>query len=85
MRVSSRRLEKKDCNKALDSDAMSPPCTPVWWFSRVSANRSITEPAAPVLGSAAPNTTRSRRACSIAPAHMAQGSSVTYSVQPSSR
>jgi hypothetical protein len=37
------------------------------------------------LGSGAPNTTRASRACSMAPLHMAQGSSVTYSVQPSSR
>ena len=33
--------------------------------------------AAPVLGSSAPNTTRAMRACTIAPAHIAHGSSVT--------
>ena len=43
------------------------------------------EPANPAFGSAAPNTTRSTRARTIAPAHIAHGSSVTYSVQPSRR
>ena len=42
-------------------------------------------PQAPVLGSAAPYTRRAMRACMIAPAHMTQGSSVTYRVQPPSR
>ena len=38
---------------------------------------TTTEPAAPVLGSCAPKTTRGTRACSMAPLHMAQGSRVT--------
>ena len=42
-------------------------------------------PAAPVFGSRAPNTTRPTRACMIAPAHMAQGSRVTYRVLPGKR
>jgi methylphosphotriester-DNA--protein-cysteine methyltransferase len=37
------------------------------------------------LGSVAAYTTRARRACIIAPEHMAQGSSVTYSSQPGRR
>ena len=36
-----------------------------------------TEPAAPALGSIAPNTTRGTRASTIAPAHIAHGSNVT--------
>ena len=59
----------------------SPAATPAghlaWWLSRGSAKRSTTEPQAPVLGSRAPNTSRAMRACMIAPAHIAQGSSVT--------
>src|SRR6185312_1807289 len=38
----------------------------------------------PAFASQAPKTTRSTRASTIAPAHIAHGSSVTYSVQPSS-
>ena len=48
-------------------------------------NKSTTEPAAPVLGSAAANTTRLMRACSSAIAHIAHGSSVTYIVHSSKR
>src|SRR3954454_3612239 len=40
---------------------------------------SNTEPDAPALGSDAPNTTRGIRASTIAPAHIAHGSSVTSS------
>src|ERR1700749_4370814 len=46
---------------------------------------SNTLPAAPALGSVAPNTTRGTRASTIAPAHIAQGSSVTYRVASSTR
>ena len=49
------------------------------------ANRSSTEPAAPVFGSAAPKTTRLKRACISAIAHIAHGSSVTYSSHSGSR
>ena len=59
--------------------------TSVWWLSAGCANRSITDPAAPVFGSAAPNTTRLKRACISAIAHIAQGSSVTYSSHSGSR
>ena len=67
------------------ASASTPPCTSVWWFSAALANRSITEPAAPVFGSGAPNTTRLKRACISAIAHIAQGSSVTYSSQSGRR
>ena len=40
---------------------------------------------APALGSAAPNTRRSTRACTMAPTHIVQGSIVTYSVAPGRR
>src|SRR6185437_12014047 len=43
------------------------------------------EPTAPVLGSHAPNTSRSTRAITSAPAHIVHGSRVTASVAPSSR
>ncbi len=55
------------------------------WFRRGSRTRSPSEPANPAFGSSAPNTTRSTRASTIAPAHIAHGSSVTTSVHPSSR
>ena len=47
------------------------------WLSAGSASTSRTLPAAPALGSAAPKTTSGMRARTIAPAHIAQGSSVT--------
>jgi len=72
-----RRWAKKSCSSAAHSCARTPPCTVVWWLSAAMANRSSTEPAAPVLGSGAPYTSRRSRACSMAWAHMAQGSSVT--------
>jgi hypothetical protein len=72
-----RRASKKARSSWPPSSASTPPCTTVWWLSRAWPNTSSTEPAAPVRGSGAPNTTRARRACSMAPAHMAQGSSVT--------
>ena len=46
-----------------------------------SFKRSNFPPAAPVFGSLAPNTIRSNRAWIMAPAHIMQGSSVTYKVQ----
>ena len=47
--------------------------------------RFVPHPAMPAFGSQAPKTTRSIRARTIAPVHMAQGSSVTYNEQPSRR
>src|SRR5438445_4230167 len=55
------------------------------WFKRGCRRRSPTDPAIPALGSYAPNTTRPTFANTIAPAHWAQGSSVTYRVQSSKR
>ena len=46
---------------------------------------SQTEPTAPAFASHAPNTNVLIRACAIAPAHIAQGSSVTTIVWPSKR
>ena len=45
--------------------------------ARARRTGRCTEPAAPVFGSAAPKTTRLKRACSSAIAHIAHGSSVT--------
>ena len=42
-------------------------------------------PHAPIASSSVPNTMRSTRAFTVAPAHMGHGSSVTYSVQPVNR
>jgi len=72
------RAAKNADSNAPHSSARTLPTTAVWWLMRRSANRSTIEPQAPVLGSRAPNTRRAMRACMIAPAHIAQGSSVTY-------
>src|SRR5690606_12580115 len=50
-----------------------------------SRSTSHREPTAPVFGSHAPKTTRATRASPSAPAHIVQGSTVTATVQPSSR
>jgi hypothetical protein len=47
------------------------------WFNRASCERSPSVPRKPPFGSGAPHTHRCTRACTIAPAHIAQGSSVT--------
>ena len=59
------------------SSAMSPDSTLGRWLSRGSPRMSKTDPAAPALGSMVAMTTRGTRARTIAPAHIAQGSSVT--------
>ena len=60
------------------SSASTPDETSTRWFSRGSSTRLPSEPANPALGSAAPNTTRRIRASTMAPAHIAHGSSVTH-------
>ena len=55
------------------------------WFSRSSAHTWYRLSTAPAFGSVAPYTTRPIRALTSAPAHITHGSSVTYSVQSSSR
>jgi hypothetical protein len=84
-RAARRRPAKNVDSCRPHSWASTPLVTVAWWLRRSSENRSTTLPQAPVLGSRAPNTTRSMRACWIAPAHIAQGSSVTTSVQPGRR
>ena len=54
-------------------------------IARRSRGTSHTEPQAPSLGSQAPRTTRSTLASIAAPAHMGQGSMVTYSSASTSR
>ena len=54
------------------------------WFSG-RAQRSVTLPRAPALGSFAPIITDGTLELIIAPAHMGHGSKVTYNVQPVSR
>src|SRR6478735_9563837 len=55
------------------------------WLRRRSRTTSQRLPTAPAFSSYAPNTSLATRASTIAPAHIVQGSSVTTSVQPSSR
>ena len=52
------------------------------WLSRRSRTTSHSEPTAPALGSKAPNTSRSTRESTTAPAHIVHGSRVTTRVQP---
>jgi len=54
-------------------------------LSRGCLTMSPTDPAIPAFSSHAPNTSAFTRDSTIAPAHIAHGSSVTYSVQSSSR
>ena len=70
---------------AAASSARTPGTTSTSWLRRGSAHRLCSEPQAPALGSAAPNTTWSTRAATSAPAHIGHGSSVTTSVVPSRR
>ena len=61
-----------------------PPTSAGRW-GKDSMNRFVTPPQAPMASSRAPYHTRRMRALRMAPAHMGQGSSVTYSSQSSSR
>ena len=63
----------------------TPPTTSGRWLRRRSRTTSHSDPTAPVRGSQAPNTIRSTRASTAAPAHIVHGSRVTASVQPPSR
>lgn len=80
-----RRSLKKPESNARDSSARRPDSTRARWFSRGSSEIRYKLRHAPVLGSSAPYTTRSTRLKTIDPAHIGHGSSVTYSVHPSSR
>ena len=62
-----------------------PPRTSTRWLRRGSRTTSNSDATAPALGSYAPNTSRSTRASTSAPAHIVQGSRVTTRVWPSSR
>jgi len=55
------------------------------WLSRASAGIVHRLPHAPAFGSCAPKNTRPIRELTIAPAHIAHGSSVTASEQSDSR
>src|SRR5581483_7771043 len=76
-----RRARKNSRSNRADSCASKPPCTAMWWLWCGEISVSNTLPAAPVLGSFVPYTTRATRACTSAIAHIAQGSSVTYKVE----
>ena len=72
-----RFAAKKRFSTAPHSVANTPPMKSMRWFCPGIWNKFRRLPTAPTRGSQAPNTTRSTRACSMAAAHMAQGSSVT--------
>ena len=74
-----RNSLKKAVNNFAHSSSNTPPVTPGAWLYG-NAKRFTTEPQEPAFWSFAPNTTRGIRALIIAPAHIGQGSNVTYSV-----
>src|SRR5699024_7258139 len=80
----ARSRTKKSASRAEASSARSPRSTTGWWLNG-RANRSVTDPQQPALGSAAPYTTRRMRLLRMAPAHMGQGSRVTNSSHSHSR
>ena len=83
--LSPRRLSKKARSSRAHSFSSTPPAQGTRWKKAGSCGRSYTLPQQPCRASYAPNTQPSSCAITIAPAHMGQGSSVTYSVQPLSR
>ena len=70
---------KKAVSNPAHTSSNTPPVTPGAWLYG-NAKRFTTEPQEPAFWSFAPNTTRGIRALIIAPAHIGQGSNVTYSV-----
>src|SRR5256712_7874033 len=76
---------RNSCSNARHSSSSTPPTTSMRWFKRRSSGMLRTEPQAPPLGSLTPKTTRSTRARTAAPMHIAHGSIVTYRVPPTSR
>jgi hypothetical protein len=76
---------KNSRNSAAQSSASTPETASGWWFNRGWRRTFKIEPHAPALGSLVPNTVRRSRACTMAPAHIAHGSIVTYRSQPSRR
>jgi hypothetical protein len=79
----SLKLEKNPLNRSEDSLPKTLLRTKQRWFNLGSCKTFLKEPHAPVLGSETANTTLAIRDKTIAPAHIAQGSSVTYKVVPS--
>ena len=77
-----RTSPKNSRSRAAHSSPSTPGVTANAWLRRASAWSLNNDPVAPPLGSGAPNTHRSIRALTISPAHMQQGSSVTYTVHP---
>src|SRR5699024_4266032 len=56
-----------------------------WTLKRFSSHKFMSVPVQPAFGSLAPYTIRGILDWTIAPAHIGQGSSVTYNVQSSKR
>ena len=84
-RSTVRRAAKKSTSNRPHSSASTPTVRGTRWLSSGLSTRSNRLPAAPAFGSVAPYTSCPRRPLTIAPAHIAHGSSVTTSVQSSSR
>src|SRR5699024_10307284 len=81
---SARSRTKKASSSAEASAARRPRSTAGRWLNG-RANRSVTDPQQPALGSAAPYTTRRSRLLVMAPAHMGQGARGTKSAHTHSR
>jgi hypothetical protein len=81
---SPRNFAKKSASNDAHSSAINPRRLATRWLRRGSSSRFPSDPANPAFGSGVPQTTPPRRASTAAAVHMAHGSNVTYSVQPSS-
>lgn len=87
-RSSLRRMRSslKNCVRRREqSSSMKPRNTSTWWLNPLSSTMFMTLPQQPAFGFMAPMTMRGSLAWIMAPAHMEQGSSVTYMVQASKR
>ena len=74
---SSGAAAKKSTSSAAHSSRSRPPATAGRWLKRGSASTSSTLPAAPALGRRCRRRRAATRPSTIAPAHIAHGSSVT--------
>ncbi len=81
----ARSCRKKSRSISLHSSPRTPDTTGKRWFKRASCERFSRLPMNPALGSKQPKTQRATRACTMAPAHIGQGSKVTYTSHSSRR
>jgi len=83
--LAARLLRKNDCKSSRASSAQTPSDHSTWWFRPGSVSTLPRETHAPNFGSRTPQTTLATRAWLSAPAHMKHGSTVVYTVAPTSR